>query len=65
MQFDDYFVLSGPFGTAYGMHSLDADLQAQLEALRDTGTPFRVWGVLRCGVPDAFGAQIEVSRIER
>jgi hypothetical protein len=63
-QFDDYFVLSGRFGVAYGIHSLDPDQQTQLEALRDTGTPFRVWGVLRCGVPDAFGSQIDVTRIE-
>ncbi|MBN1581791.1 MAG: hypothetical protein JXA89_13890 [Anaerolineae bacterium] len=63
-QFDDYFVLHGRFGVAYGLHSLDADVQAQIEALRNTGTSFRVWGVLRCGVPDAFGSQIEVSRIE-
>jgi hypothetical protein len=63
-QFDDHFVLDGRFGVAYGIHSLDADLQAQIEALQDTGTSFRVWGALRCGVPDAFGSQIEVSQIE-
>jgi hypothetical protein len=63
-QFDDFFRLSGRFGVAYGLHSLDAGLQEQLDALRDTGKPFRVWGVLRCGVPDAFGSQIEVTRIE-
>jgi len=63
-QFDDYFLLSGRFRVAYGIHSLDAGLQAELEALRDTGTPLRVWGALRCGVPDAFGSQIEVTRIE-
>jgi hypothetical protein len=63
-QFDDYFVLDGGLGAAYGIHSLDPDLQARLESLHDTGTSFHVWGVLRCGVPDAFGSQIEVSRIE-
>lgn len=63
-QFDDYFVLRGRFGAAYGLHSLDTNLQAQIEALRDTGAPFRVWGVLRCGIPDAFGSQIEVTRID-
>jgi hypothetical protein len=64
-QFDDYFALHGRFGVSFGLDSLDANLRAQLESLRDTGTPFRVWGMLRCGVPDAFGAQIEVTRIEQ
>jgi len=63
-QFDDDFVLSGSFPVAYGMHSLDPQLQAELEALQDTGTPFRVWGTLRTGVPDSFGSQIQVTRIE-
>ena len=63
-QFDDYLVLSSPLGVGYGIHSLDAALQDQLESLRDTGTHLRVWGDLRCGVPDAFGSQIEVTRIE-
>jgi hypothetical protein len=63
-QFDDYFVLSGGCPVAYGLHSLDSQLQAELEALRDTGTSFRVWGILRTGVPDAFGSQIQVTRIE-
>jgi hypothetical protein len=63
-QFDDYLQLSGDYPVAYGLHSLDPQLQAQLEALRDTGTAFRVWGGLRTGVPDAFGSQIEVARIE-
>jgi hypothetical protein len=64
LQFDDYFVLSGAYPVAYGLHSLDPQLQAELEALRDTGTAFRVWGILRTGVPDAFGSQIQVDRIE-
>jgi hypothetical protein len=63
-QFDDYFQLSSDYPVAYGLHSLDPQLQAKLEALRDTGTAFRVWGTLRTGVPDAFGSQIQVSRIE-
>jgi hypothetical protein len=63
-QFDDYLRLSGGYPVAYGLHSLDPQLQAELEALRDTGTTFRVWGGLRTGVPDAFGSQIQVARIE-
>jgi hypothetical protein len=64
MQFDDYLILSGDFTVGYGMNSLDADLEAQLESLRDTGTVVRVSGELRTGVPDAFGSQIQVDRLE-
>ena len=63
-QFDDHFVLSGDFPVAFGMHSLDQGLQAQLAELGQTGREFRAWGVLRTGVPDAFGSQIQVDRIE-
>ncbi len=63
-QFDDYFILMGDLAVGYGIHSLAPEIQGQLEGLRDTGNPFRVWGQLRCGVPDAFGSQIEVTRIE-
>jgi putative hemolysin len=64
MQFDDYFVLAGDFPVAYGIHSLDQELLSRLEGLRDSGAPIRVWGQLRCGVPDAFGSQIDVTRIK-
>jgi len=64
MQFDDYFLLAGDFAVGYGIHSLNPEIQRQIESLRDTGTPFRVWGQLRCGVPDAYGSQIQVEQIE-
>ena len=64
MQFDDYFLLAGRFPVGFVIHSLDPELGAQLQALCDTGTPFRVWGQLRTGVPDAFGSQIQVTHIE-
>jgi putative hemolysin len=63
-QFDDYFVLGGDFPVGYGIHSLDPEVEAQLESLRDTGITVRVWGQLRAGIPDAFGSQIEVTRAE-
>ena len=63
-QFEDFFELAGSYPLGFGIHSLDDALQAEMEMLLDTGTHFKVWGVLRTGVPDAFGAQIEVSRIE-
>jgi hypothetical protein len=63
-QFDDYFVLAGDFAVGYGIGSTDPAVKAQLEGLRDTGITARVWGQLRAGVPDAFGSQIEVTRVE-
>jgi len=57
-------VLSGDYPVAFGVHSLDPDLQSQLEDLRDTGQTFRVWGLLRTGVPDAYGSQIQVDQTE-
>jgi hypothetical protein len=63
-QFDDYFLLAGDFPVGYGIDSLDPTVAAQLEGLRDTGITARVWGQLRTGVPDAYGSQIEVTRVE-
>jgi len=63
-QIDDAFVLNGNFGVQYGIWSDDSELNAQLTRLRNTGTPARVWGKVTCGVMDANGCQIMVSRIE-
>jgi hypothetical protein len=63
-QFDDYFVLAGDFPVPFGIDSIDPALQAQLEDLRDSGQAFKVWGLLRTGVPDAYGSQIQVEQIE-
>ncbi|MBN1260537.1 MAG: DUF333 domain-containing protein, partial [Anaerolineae bacterium] len=61
-QFDDVFVLAGDYPMGFGLSA--RDLEDQIAALRDTGTIIKVWGVLRTGVPDAYGAQIEVTRFE-
>ncbi|MCB9420147.1 MAG: PT domain-containing protein [Ardenticatenaceae bacterium] len=61
---DDVFTLTGDWPIEYGIGSLDASIQAQLDALRDSGTPFRIWGQLTAGVPDAGGVNIAVNRIE-
>ena len=63
-QFDDHFVLAGDFPVRYGLNSLDPTVAAQLESLRDTQTTVHVWGHLTCGVPDSYGAQIQVTRVE-
>lgn len=68
-QFDDYLVLAGDFPVGFGIAGYGADgpdsaLNAQLESIRDTGTRVRVWGQIISGVPDAFGSQIQATRIE-
>lgn len=61
---DDTFTLTGDWPIEYGIGSQDGSIQAQLDALRDSGTPFRIWGQLTAGVPDAGGVNIAVNRIE-
>jgi putative hemolysin len=63
-QYDDHFVLSGQYLVLYGINSADPAVAAQLEQVRDTLMPVRVWGELACGVPDTNGCRIEVTRIE-
>lgn len=68
-QFDDYFVLEGEFPVPYGISSFIAETgfpiyKDELEALRDTDQIIRVSGQLICGVPDSFGCQLQVNRIE-
>ncbi|MHB1295837.1 MAG: putative hemolysin [Anaerolineae bacterium] len=64
-QFDDYFerrdlgqVIS------FGIDSLDAAVQAQIVALRDSGKVVHLYGTLLSNVPDHNGSQIQVDRIE-
>lgn len=61
---DDTFILTGPYPVQYGIWAQDEGLRSQLEALRDTGTPIRIWGTMQVGVPDWAGTQIQVSRFE-
>ena len=63
-QIDDAFILAGNYPVHYGISSEDAGLAAQLEDLRNTRTVIRVWGQVTCGIPDANGCRIEVTRIE-
>lgn len=63
-QFDDYFVLADDFPVGYGIGSIDPAIREQLATLRDTGITACVWEQLRAGVPDAFGSQIDVTRVE-
>jgi len=61
---DDSFVLLGDWNIWYGIWSADADINSQLESLRDTETVIRVWGEIIAGIPDWNGTQIQVSRFE-
>jgi hypothetical protein len=63
-QFDDYFQRQIVDGEQYGIESLDPNIQAQIVALRDTGTMVHVWGTLHHNVPDYNAAQIQVTLIE-
>ncbi len=62
-QFDDYFQVMDQAGTRVGIWG-EGELGTQLAALRDTGTVIHVWGLVRYNVPDAYSAQIQVSRIK-
>lgn len=63
-QFDDYFQRQIVDGGQYGIESLNPDIQAQIVALRDTGTTVHVWGTLHHDVPDYNANQIQVTQIE-
>ncbi len=62
--FDDYFELAGDYPILYGIDATDPALAMQIEDLRDTHSPIRVWGRLTCGVPDINSSQISVIAIE-
>lgn len=62
-QFDDYFQMLDQNGTRIGITGSDA-IGKQLLTLRDTGTLIHVWGVIRHDIPNAYGSQIEVTRLE-
>jgi biotin operon repressor len=43
---------------------MDPAVQAQIEALRDSGKVIHIYGTLLSNVPDYNGSQILVERIE-
>jgi hypothetical protein len=64
-QFDDYFERQDLGQIIYfGIESRDPAVQAQIEALRDTGKVVHLYGTLLSNVPDYNGSQVLVTRIE-
>jgi putative hemolysin len=64
-QYDDYFERQDLGQIIYfGIESLDPAVQAQIEALRDSGKIVHMYGTLLSNVPDYTGSQIRVDRIE-
>jgi len=63
-QFDDYFQMMDQNGTRCGIDGADDAIKEQLVSYRDTGTAVQIWGTLQKDIPDAYGAQILVTRIE-
>jgi putative hemolysin len=63
--FDDYFELWTNGQIIYfGIDSKDPLVQAQIEALRDSGRIVHLYGTLLSNVPDYNGSQVLVDRIE-
>jgi hypothetical protein len=64
-QYDDYFERQDLGGIIYfGIDSMDPAVQAQIEALRDSGKIVNLYGTLLSNEPDYNGSQIQVDRIE-
>ncbi len=64
-QYDDYFERQDLGQIIYfGIDSMDPAVQAQIEALRDSGKIVNLYGTLLSNVPDYNGSQILVDRIE-
>jgi putative hemolysin len=64
-QFDDYFQALGQEDGRYGIDSPDPLIAEQLSAWRNATSPtLRIWGTLHRDVPDAYGMQIVVTRLE-
>jgi putative hemolysin len=64
-QYDDFFERQDLGQIIYfGIDSMDPAVQAQIEALRNSGKIVHLFGTLFSNVPDYNGSQIQVDRIE-
>ncbi|HUS70699.1 MAG TPA: hypothetical protein VM075_07990 [Anaerolineae bacterium] len=65
-QFDDYLALNPEGAGEVGVEGTDAEIEGQLQALRDEegpGSHAHFWGRLTCDVPDVGGCQLLVARL--
>ena len=64
-QYDDYFERQDLGGSIlFGIDSMDPDVQAQINALRDSGKIVHLYGTLFSNMPDYNGSQVQADRIE-
>jgi hypothetical protein len=64
-QYDDYFERQDLGQIIYfGIDSMEPAVKSQIEALRDSGKIVHLYGTLFSNVPDSYGSQIQVDRIE-
>lgn len=64
-QYDDYFERQDLGGSIYfGIDSLNPEVEAQIQALRDSGKIVHLYGTLFSNVPDYNGSQVQIDRIE-
>ena len=64
-QYDDYFERQDFVEIIYfGIDSMNPAVQAQIEALRNSGKIVHLYGTLFSNVPDYNGSQVQVDRIE-
>ena len=64
-QYDDYFERQDLGQIIYfGIDSMDPAVKSRIEALRDSGKIVHLYGTLFSNVPDSYGSQILVERIE-
>jgi len=64
-QYDNYFERQDLGGAIYfGIASLDTEVDAQIQALRDSGKIVHLYGILFSNVPDYNGSQVQIDRIE-
>ncbi len=64
-QFDDYLALEPKDTGELGLTGADAEVEAEIEALRNAGVYAHFWGTLVCDVPDYGGCQVTVTRLRR
>jgi hypothetical protein len=60
----DYLALQPEGIGEIGLTGADADVEAEIEELRDSGFYANFWGTLTCDVPDYGGCQLVVIRLD-